>query len=171
MNRSGYNVIWKMEDVKQYEALWAFTDSDLLDIFVNGVDKDWYDIFLNDVVEDIVMGHKKPSIEKTSEWTSSTTSMTDDEYDAYIEWSEQSYNLNPKRPTINFDFVFEPENDFGITVTLVGDKLAITSEDVVVLDSIKEIFIKAGNICCDHHKKSHKDIMFHTYVFQIKNQL
>jgi len=175
MDKSGYNIIWKMEDVKQYESLWAFTDDDLKSIFVDGVDQGWYNDFLNCVVDDVVLGHEKPSIinSANSDWTSSTTSMTDDEYDAYIEWSEQSAQSKSSetRPNINFDFIFEPEDDFGITVTLVGDKLAITSEDLKVLDDLKEIFVKAGNICCDHYKKKYKGIIFHTYVFIIENQL
>ncbi len=162
-----------MEDVKQYESLWAFTDDDLLDIFVNGVDKNWYNEFLNNVVDDVILGHEKPTIETESFWTSSSTAMTDEEYDAYMEWSEQSAKSkdDSKRPNINFDFVFEPEDDFGITVTLIGDKLAITSEDLKVLDDLKEIFIKTGNICCDHYKKKYKGIVFHTYVFVIENKI
>ena len=39
------------------------------------------------------------------------------------------------------------------------------------LDDLKEIFVKAGNIVCDHYKKKHKGIVFHTYVFVIENHL
>ena len=174
MDKSGYNIIWKLEDVKTYESLWTFTDQDLLDIFVNGVDKSWYNEFLNDVVDDLVLGKQKPTITGSfQEWTSSNSTMTDEEYEAYMEWSEQSSTPEEyqKRPSINFDFIFEPEDDFGITVTMVGDKLAITSEDLKVLDDLKEIFVKAGNIVCDHYKKKHKGIVFHTYVFVIENHL
>ena len=172
MDKSGYNIIWKMEDVKNYKSLWTFTDQDLLDIFINGVDKSWYNEFLNEVVDDLVLGKEKPTI-TGSYWTSSQTGMTSDEYEAYMEWSEQSAPIEDpkKRPNINFDFIFEPEDDFGITVTMVGDKLAITSEDLKVLDDLKEIFVKAGNIVCDHYKKKHKGFVFHTYVFIIENQL
>ena len=45
MDKSGYIIIWKLENVKTYESLWTFTDQDLLDIFVNGVDKSWYNEF------------------------------------------------------------------------------------------------------------------------------
>jgi hypothetical protein len=172
MDKSGYNIIWKMEDVKNYKSLWTFTDKDLEDLFVKGVDNTWYNEFLNDVVEDLVLGKEKPII-TGSYWTSSQTYLTEEEMDAYMEWSEEptkEKNLK-KRPEINFDFVFEPEDDFGITVTMVGDKLAITSEDIKVLNDLKEIFVKAGNIVCDHYKKKHKGFVFHTYVFIIENQI
>ena len=175
MDKSGYNIIWKMEDVKNYKSLWTFTDKDLEDLFVKGVDKSWYNEFLNDGVDDLVLGKQKPTLTDNTEsyWTSSQTYLTEDEYEAYMEWSEQSANPDElkKRPNINFDFIFEPEDDFGITVTMVGDKLAITSEDLKVLDDLKEIFVKAGNIVCDHYKKKHKGFVFHTYVFIIENQL
>jgi hypothetical protein len=182
MDKSGYNIIWKMTDVRQYDTLWAFTDADFVDIFINGVKTSWYDEFLNDVVEDLVLGSSKPTIsESMSDNTGISTDyftqsvsfpLSDDEYEAYIEWSNEPPKSEiSKRPPINFDFIFEPETDFGITVTLVGDKLAITSADIIVLDSIKEIFIKSGNICCDHYKKTHKGVLFHTYVFVIESKL
>jgi|TARA_B110000908_G_scaffold89399_1_gene106390 hypothetical protein len=182
MDKSGYNIIWKMSDVKQYDTLWTFTDADFIDLFIDGVETPWYDRFLNDVVDDLVLSSEKPSIieyvsNNTSVSTGSFTQsdslhLTDDEYEAYIEWSNESSKVeDTKRPPINFDFIFEPESDFGITVALIGDKLTITSEDIKVLDDIKEIFIKAGNICCDHHKKTHKNVVFHTYVFIIDSKI
>lgn len=182
MDKSGYNIIWKMQDVKDHDTLWVFTDQDLIDIFLNGVDKSWYDEFLNDIVDDLVLGKDSSSntgnspiyrdFSNESYWSSSSTTMTTEEYEAYQQWSkDQKQDEPPKRPPVNFDFVFEPETDFGLTVTLIGDKLAITSEDLIVLDEIKQIFIKAGNICCDHYKKAHSGIIFHTYIFIIENQL
>ena len=214
------DMIWKLKDVKEHKAMWRFCPQDFREIFIDKSGRSFYNSLLNELIFEMThTSNGKPDIANNG-WTSTVTSMTPEEAEGYLEWSnrnndyapEEAWNLlQPEDQTDIFGdseeaFIYwfkrlkAPELDFvvdriisglpliakepifpehlpsqsykidSLTVAIINDKMAITSCDLEALDIIKRVFVKKGNLPCEHRIKSIAERTFHTYIFKLNTK-
>jgi len=107
------------------------------------------------------------SEEVFTEWF---TNLEAPELDFYVDRITSALPLIAKEPILPEHLPAKSYKIDSLTVAIINDKMAITSCDLEALDILKQVFVKKGNLPCEHRIKSIAKRTFHTYIFQLNSK-
>jgi hypothetical protein len=107
------------------------------------------------------------SEEAFTEWF---TNLEAPELDFYIDRITSALPLIAKENRLPEHLPAQSYKIDSLTVAIINDKLAITSCDLEALDILKQVFVKKGNLPCEHRIKSIAERTFHTYIFKLNTK-
>ena len=96
MNDFDEAMIWKLKDVQDNKAMWKFCQEDFKQIFVKKSGKSFYNSLLNELVYEISQNNTdSQNDEVVFDWVSTAATMTPDEMDGYVEWTNRNTDYDP----------------------------------------------------------------------------
>lgn len=96
MNDFDEAMIWKFKDVQDNKAMWKFCQEDLKHIFVEKSGKSFYNSLLNELVYEITRDNTdSQNDDVVFDWVSTAATMTPDEMDGYVEWTNRNTEYDP----------------------------------------------------------------------------
>mgnify|MGYP003670268327 CR=1 FL=1 len=96
MNDFDEAMIWKFKDVQDNKAMWKFCQEDFKQIFVEKSGKSFYNSLLNELVYELSQTNtNSQNDDVVVDWISTAATMTKEEMDGYIEWSQRNTEYDP----------------------------------------------------------------------------
>ena len=94
MNDFDEAMVWKLKDVQNNKEMWKFCQEDFKQIFVEKFDRTFYNSLLNELVYEISRNNRSQNDEVVIDWISTAASMTPEEMDGYLEWTNRNTDSN-----------------------------------------------------------------------------
>jgi hypothetical protein len=94
MNDFDEAMVWKLKDVQNNKEMWKFCQEDFKQIFVEKFDRTFYNSLLNELVYEISRNNRSQNDEVVIDWVSTAASMTPEEMDGYLEWTNRNTDSN-----------------------------------------------------------------------------
>mgnify|MGYP001563140659 CR=1 FL=1 len=94
MNDFDEAMVWKLKDVQNNKEMWKFCQEDFKQIFVEKFDRTFYNSLLNELVYEISRNNRSQNDEVVINWISTAASMTPEEMDGYLEWTNRNTDSN-----------------------------------------------------------------------------
>jgi len=94
MNDFDEAMVWKLKDVQNNKEMWKFCQEDFKQIFVEKFDRTFYNSLLNELVYEISRNNRSQNDGVVIDWISTAASMTPEEMDGYLEWTNRNTDSN-----------------------------------------------------------------------------